>query len=122
MNKIEKYKQEKDGYDILPEVPRYAQEGWEAIGDGDKERLKWAGIFFRRQTPGHFMMRLRMSNGLSCAAQFRTIAGICDDFGKGFADITTPSCTCLTRKSAGYTTATSSRSAAGVEKSSRKSG
>ena len=46
MNKIEDYKQEKDGLDILPEVPRYAAEGWEAITDGDKERLKWAGVFF----------------------------------------------------------------------------
>lgn len=89
MNKIEEYKKEKDGYDILLDVPRYAQEGWEAITEGDKERLKWVGVFFRRQTPGHFMMRLRMSNGISNAAQFRTIAAISDEFGKGFADLTT---------------------------------
>jgi hypothetical protein len=31
MNKIEEYKNEKDGLDILLEVPRYAAEGWEAI-------------------------------------------------------------------------------------------
>ena len=31
MNKIEEYKKEKDGLDILPEVPHYAAEGWEAI-------------------------------------------------------------------------------------------
>lgn len=31
MNKIEEYKKEKDGLDILPDVPRYAAEGWEAI-------------------------------------------------------------------------------------------
>jgi len=31
LNKIEEYKKEKDGLDILPEVPRYAAEGWEAI-------------------------------------------------------------------------------------------
>ncbi len=89
MNKIEEYKKEKDGLDILSDVPRYAKEGWEAITEGDKERLKWAGVFFRRQTPGNFMMRVRMPNGMSSAEQFRTIAQISEEFGKGFADITT---------------------------------
>lgn len=89
MNKIEEYKKEKAGLDILDDIPRYAAEGWEKIGDGDKERLKWAGIFFRRQTPGRFMMRLRFANGLMNAAQLRAIGEISRDFGKGFADITT---------------------------------
>ena len=35
------------------------------------------------------MMRLRMSNGLSNAAQFRTLAALSEEFGKGFVDITT---------------------------------
>ena len=89
MNKIEEYKREKDGLDILEDIPRFAAEGWEKITDGDKERLKWAGVFFRRQTPGNFMMRVRMPNGMSSAEQFRTIAQISEEFGKGFADITT---------------------------------
>ncbi|HET8563276.1 MAG TPA: ferredoxin--nitrite reductase, partial [Candidatus Binatia bacterium] len=89
MNKIEEYKREKDGLDVLQDVPRYAAEGWEAISDGDKERLKWTGVFFRRQTPGHFMMRVRIPNGISSAEQFRTLAEITEEFGKGFADITT---------------------------------
>jgi NAD(P)H-dependent nitrite reductase large subunit len=89
LNKIERYKKEKDGLDILEDVPRLAQSGWEAIEDGDRERLKWAGVFFRRQTPGQFMMRLRMSNGVSNAAQMRTIAEISHELGPGFADITT---------------------------------
>ncbi len=89
MNKIEEYKREKDGLDVLHDIPRYAQEGWEAITEGDRERLKWTGVFFRRQTPGHFMMRIRMPNGISTAAQFRTLAEISREFGKGFADITT---------------------------------
>ncbi len=89
LNKIERYKKEKDGLDILPDVPRLAEGGWEAIEDGDRERLKWAGVFFRRQTPGQFMMRLRMPNGMSNAAQVRTIAEISRECGPGFADITT---------------------------------
>jgi ferredoxin-nitrite reductase len=88
-NKIEEYKREKDGLDIIPDIPRFAREGWESISDADRERLKWAGIFFRRQTPGAFMMRLRMPNGITNAEQFRVIAEIGQEFGKGFVDITT---------------------------------
>ncbi|MGE5219336.1 MAG: Rieske 2Fe-2S domain-containing protein [Chloroflexota bacterium] len=89
MNKIEEYKQEKDGLDILHDLSRYATEGWEAITDGDKERLKWAGIFVRRHTPGRFMMRLRIPNGIMSAVQMRTIGELSADYGRGFADITT---------------------------------
>src|SRR5204863_7671533 len=88
-NKIERYKLEKDGLDIIGEVPRLAQDGWQAIDDGDRERLKWAGVFFRRQTPGQFMMRVRMSNGITNAAQVRVLAEITREFGVGYADITT---------------------------------
>ncbi len=89
MNKIEEYKSEKNGLDILQDIPRYADEGWEKITDGDKERLKWAGIFFRRQTPGRFMMRLRVPNGFMSASQLRAIGTVSAEFGKGFADLTT---------------------------------
>lgn len=89
MNKIEEYKRQKDGLDVLGDIPRYAVEGWEAISEGDKERLKWTGVFFRRQTPGHFMMRVRIPNGITGAAQLRALAEISNKFGKGFADITT---------------------------------
>lgn len=89
MNKIEEYKLEKDGLDVIEDVPRFIQEGWDSISDGDRERLKWLGVFFRRQTPGHFMMRVRIPNGKSNSAQFRAIAEIGQDFGKGFVDLTT---------------------------------
>src|SRR5688500_1277033 len=89
MNKIEEYKKEKDGLDILHDVPRYAHEGRAAITEGERERLKWTGVFFRKQPPGRFMMRVRIPNGISTAAQFHTLAEISQEFGKGFADITT---------------------------------
>jgi ferredoxin-nitrite reductase len=89
VNKIEEYKQEKDGLDVLADLPRFASEGWQSIGDGDKERLKWLGVFFRRQTPGDFMMRVRIPNGISTSNQFQTLADISQEFGPGFADLTT---------------------------------
>jgi NAD(P)H-dependent nitrite reductase large subunit len=89
LNKIERYKNEKDGLDIVADVPSLAQDGWERIDDGDRERLKWAGVFFRRQTPGRFMMRVRIPNGLTNASQLRVLAAITSEFGVGYADITT---------------------------------
>ena len=81
MNQIEDYKREKDGPDVLADRPRYARAGWETITDGDKERLKWLGVFFRGQTPGSFMLRLRFTHGVSNAAQFRVIAALSRDAG-----------------------------------------
>jgi len=89
MNRTELLKKEKDGLDVLQDVSRYAQQGWEAISEGDRERLKWVGVFFRRRTPGRFMMRIRIPNGLSNSAQFRALAGISQEFGRGFVDLTT---------------------------------
>ena len=51
MNKIEEYKKETDGLDILHDLPHYAAVGWQAIGDGDKERRKWAECFFAAKLP-----------------------------------------------------------------------
>ena len=82
MNKIEAIKSEKDGLDILADIPAFVRDGWESIPMPDRDRLKWAGVFFRRQTPGRFMMRVRISNGISNADQFRALASICDDYGR----------------------------------------
>src|SRR5207249_4806571 len=89
MNKIEQIKVEKDGLDVGADIPRYAQLGFEAIEEGDLERLKWWGVFFRRHTPGYFMMRIRIPNGITNAVQLSAIGGITDRSGRGFADITT---------------------------------
>src|SRR5579884_384392 len=89
MNKFEEIKAAKDGLDVLPDIERYAREGWEAITDDDKVRLKWYGLFFRKHTPGFFMLRIRIPNGIATAAQLRAIAAITTDFGRGELDITT---------------------------------
>jgi ferredoxin-nitrite reductase len=89
MNKFEEIKAERDGLDVLPDIERYAREGWEAITDDDKARMKWYGLFFRKYTPGYFMLRIRIPNGIATAAQLRTIADLADEFGRGELDITT---------------------------------
>ncbi len=88
-NKIERLKHERDGLDVAGDLQKFARDGWESIGDADRERLKWLGVFFRRQTPGRFMMRIRMSNGITNAAQLRAIGELSQECGTGFVDITT---------------------------------
>ncbi len=88
-NKIERLKHERDGLEVAGDLQKFARDGWESIGDADRERLKWLGVFFRRQTPGRFMMRIRMSNGITNAAQLRAIGELSQECGTGFVDITT---------------------------------
>ena len=89
MNKVEQVKAAKDGLDVGADIPRYAGLGWESIEEGDLERLKWWGVFFRRHTPGYFMMRLRIPNGITNSRQLRAIAAIANEFGRGIGDLTT---------------------------------
>jgi ferredoxin-nitrite reductase len=89
MNKIEELKARKDGLDVGADIPRYARLGLESIEEGDLDRLKWWGVFIRKQTPGHFMMRLRIPNGVTTAGQLRAIGGLANRMGRGLVDITT---------------------------------
>ena len=89
MNKIEALKAERDGLDVTEDLVRFAREGWRTIADDDKERLKWVGVFQRKPTPGHFMMRIRMPNGILTAAQARLLGQITKATGRNIADVTT---------------------------------
>jgi ferredoxin-nitrite reductase len=89
VNKIEALKAARDGLEVTEDLARFAREGWKTIGDDDKERLKWVGVFHRRPTPGHFMMRIRTPNGVLTAPQARLLAGITRGSGRNIADVTT---------------------------------
>lgn len=90
-NKIEDLKAAKDGLALKAEIDRFAEIGWEAIDDNDlQHRLKWLGIFFRKSTPGRFMVRMRVPNGLLNSEQMRVLASVVEKCGEhGVADITT---------------------------------
>ncbi|NEU74112.1 ferredoxin--nitrite reductase [Hassallia byssoidea VB512170] len=91
LNKFEKFKAEKDGLAIKAEIEKFASLGWEAMDETDRDhRLKWVGVFFRPVTPGKFMMRLRMPNGILTSHQMRVLAEVVQRYGEdGYADITT---------------------------------
>ena len=89
MNAAELLKCEKNGLEVINDMLHYIRNGWESIPPDKRDRLKWVGVFYRKQTPGAFMMRLRMSSGFSNTEQFRTIAKISEVHGPGFVDLTT---------------------------------
>jgi ferredoxin-nitrite reductase len=91
LNKFEKFKAEKDGLTIKAEIPKIAHLGWEAMDEIDRDhRLKWVGVFFRPVTPGKFMVRMRIPNGILTSQQMNVLAEVVERYGdEGSADITT---------------------------------
>ena len=91
LNKFEQFKAEKDGLAVKDELDCFASTGWEAMDATDREhRLKWVGLFFRPVTPGKFMLRLRIPNGILTCEQMQMLAEIVQRYGEdGNADITT---------------------------------
>lgn len=91
LNKFEKFKAEKDGLAVKSQLQQFAQLGWEAMDETDRDhRLKWLGVFFRPVTPGKFMMRMRLPNGILNSTQMRVLAEVVLRYGEdGNADITT---------------------------------
>ena len=91
LNQVEKNKAAKDGLEIGKDIDKFAEMGWEQMDKTDLElRLKWYGMFWRPKTPGKFMLRLRIPNGIINAEQLKVIASIVARYGEnGSCDITT---------------------------------
>ena len=91
LNKIEQNKANKDGLLVGSEIDQFAELGWEQVDETDLQlRLKWYGMFWRPKTPGKFMLRLRVPNGVLSAQQLRVVASIVERYGEnGSCDITT---------------------------------
>jgi ferredoxin-nitrite reductase len=91
LSKVEQAKAELCGLELAPRLQELGRQGWEALDEATLTiRLKWLGIFFRPVTPGRFMVRLRLPNGVISAAQLAVLAEAVDRCGEhGSADITT---------------------------------
>lgn len=90
-NKFERIKSEKDGLVLKQELDYLAEIGWEAMEEADRDyRLRVLGLFYRTVTPGKFMLRMRLANGILSTYQMRVFAEIVQRYGdEGNADITT---------------------------------
>src|SRR6266436_5557962 len=88
INAVEGYKASMngDGLRIREHLPQIIERGAEALTPAEKELLKWIGVFFRKPTPGKFMMRIRMPNGFASSTQLRTIAELSRRLGNSVLD------------------------------------
>ncbi|KAG7352858.1 assimilatory nitrite reductase ferredoxin precursor [Nitzschia inconspicua] len=95
---IEKAKLEKDPINAWVDIYEYARrirEGemtWEEVEKADLDtRLKYVGMLHRnKRTPGKFMMRLKVPNGIVNSDQMRFYADCVEKYGDiGVVDITT---------------------------------
>ena len=91
LSKIEQAKAGFCGLDLEPRLGELASQGWQSLDEETLTiHLKWLGIFFRPVTPGRFMLRLRLPNGVILADQLEVLADALDRCGEeGSADITT---------------------------------
>jgi ferredoxin-nitrite reductase len=90
-NAVEATKASKNGNGLLirDDLPGLIEKGHAALTNSEKDLLKWTGVFFRKPTPGEFMMRVRMPNGFASAQQLHTIADLSRRLGNCVLDITT---------------------------------
>mgnify|MGYP005839081077 CR=1 FL=1 len=97
LNKIEQAKAKKHPILLRQELEHFARIGWEAMDEFERDYgLKWLGFFHRPVTPGKFMLRMRIPNGILTSTQMCVLADIvqrcCQGSGfqdQGNADITT---------------------------------
>lgn len=91
-NPVEVWKQQKHGFDVWPDVLAHARAGtaMKDIDTPDLERMKWYGVFYRkRDTPGSYMLRIRITANELSSAQAKEIARIAYEVGYGIVDVTT---------------------------------
>ncbi|XEC95418.1 nitrite/sulfite reductase [Paenibacillus tarimensis] len=90
LNKFEFAKIEKDGLDVIRTIIEdYSHKGYDAIDETDMNRFKWAGVYEQKPKDGHFMMRVRINQGVMSSKQARGLAAIGRDYGRGLVDVTT---------------------------------
>jgi ferredoxin-nitrite reductase len=84
----EVWKLEQHGLDIWDKLLAHAQEN-KFPDKPDMFRFRYHGLFHVAPTQDSFMLRCRVPAGRLTAYQLRGLAGIADDWGAGYADITT---------------------------------
>ncbi|GGL49888.1 nitrite/sulfite reductase [Halocalculus aciditolerans] len=88
VNQVEKHKQEKHPLDVVDDVYEYAEEGLsfdeieERAGDGEWERLKWAGMYAHGKQRGYFMMRTKAPGGYLSPEQAEVIGEVADEYAR----------------------------------------
>jgi len=86
VNTVEEWKQEKHPLDVVEDVKEYAEEGLsfeeieERAGDGEWERLKWAGMYSHGVQDGYFMMRTKVPGGYLSPDQAEVVGEVAAEY------------------------------------------
>jgi len=88
-NPRERLKKEKMPLDVLPELPKLIQQGYEEMTEEDIVRLQWYGLYHDKPKMGAFMMRIKIPNGILTPRKLRVIGEVSRKFGRGYGEITT---------------------------------
>jgi sulfite reductase (ferredoxin) len=100
--RAERLKREKNPWECLDEIRRFAQQGFAAIpAEWLSTYFRWWGVYTQGDGAGvvggqggegkavpYFMVRIRIPNGLLFSHQLRTIAELTERYARGIADIT----------------------------------
>lgn len=100
--RVERLKREKNPWEALAEIRRFARSGFPAIPpEWLGTYLRWWGVYTQGDGAGvvggqngegnalpYFMVRIRIPKGILRAGQLRAIADLSRRFGRGVADIT----------------------------------
>jgi len=82
------WKMEQHGLDIWDKLLAHAEEN-KFPDKADTFRFRYHGLFYVAPAQNSFMLRCRIAAGQLSAEQFRGLSEIAEDWGKGYADITT---------------------------------
>src|SRR3989449_4600781 len=100
--RVERLKREKNPWEGLAEIRRFAREGFNSIPpEWIGTYFRWWGVYTQGDGVGaiggqggegkavpYFMVRIRIPNGLLRSPQLRTIAQVTERYARGTADIT----------------------------------
>ncbi len=100
--RVERLKREKNPWEGLDEIRRFAREGFASIPpEWIGTYFRWWGVYTQGDGAGviggkngegkalpYFMVRIRIPNGLLQAHQLRTIADVTERYARGSADLT----------------------------------
>ena len=86
MNTVEEWKERKHPLDVIEDVKRYAEEGmsFEEIadeeGEGEFERLKWAGMYTHGVHDDYYMLRTKVPGGYLTPEQAEVIGEVTEEY------------------------------------------
>src|ERR1700758_1012390 len=100
--RVERLKREKNPWECLDEIRRFAREGFQTIPpEWLGTYFRWWGVYTQGDGAGvvgghggegkalpYFMLRIRIPNGLLHSHQLSTIAAVAHRYARGIADLT----------------------------------